>query len=192
MDNSSSDAAGGAPLVRNLIEPSAPKATAMRRSAPVPDLPQQEEQASPPGPVVILALDTRTYQARVLGTIDASRVDWVESTLNLLKVPAAPTTLRESFGLSRGGQPVLAARTGPKGRKVMVLRTDDDYVGILRHGIEFENAAIASRELGCDYNAVLKSFKLNDEGLSTSTVRDVTFVYADDYLAFINKDIRCD
>lgn len=143
-------------------------------------------------PVVILALDTITNQARALATIDASRLPWLEANLELVKVvPSSPTT-REPM-VSRGQKPVFGQRPGPKGRKVMVLKVDEDeYTGTWKHGTEFENCAIASRELGCDYNAVLKSFKQREDGLDISTVHGVTFCYADDYMVHINKDIRCD
>lgn len=188
---------GHSPLKAAPIETPALKAT--RRSAPASE--PQQDQDPLPGPVIILALDTRTYQARVLATIDESRVPWLEANLALVKtVPSAsahelyPATLRESFGLSRGGQPVLAARTGPKGRKVMVLRidADSDYAGTWRHGMEFENCASASRELGFHYNAVLKSFVRGEDNLEVSTVRGVTFAYADDYTAHLNAGVRVD
>ena len=75
----------------------------------------------------------------------------------------------------------------------MVLRVDkDEYSGTWAHGTELENCAIASRELGCDYNAVLKSFKKGEDGLEISTVHGVTFCYVDDYIAHINADVRVD
>ena len=155
--------------------------------------PQEEDHLHP---VVILALDTITNQARALATIDASRLPWLEANLELVKVlvPSSPsTTMREPMVSSRGQKPVFGQRPGPKGRKVMVLKVDEDeYTGTWKHGTEFENCAIASRELGCDYNAVLKSFKQGEDGLDISTVHGVTFCYADDYMVHINKDIRCD
>jgi hypothetical protein len=143
-------------------------------------------------PVVILALDAITHQTRALATIDGSRIPWLEANLELVKrVPSIPGPVASTGG--RGQKPVFSARPGPKGRKVMVLRIDTDvYVGTWTHGTELENCAIASRELGCNYNAVLKSFNPGEDGLEVSTVHGVTFCYVDDYTAFINADIRGD
>lgn len=152
------------------------------------ETPQGEDH---PNPVAVLALDVITHQARALATIDASRLPWLEANLALVKmVPSGTPTARPG---ARGEKPVFGTRPGPKGRKVMVLSTDlDEYTGTWQHGTELENCAIASRELGCDYNAVLKSFKAREDGLEVSTVYGVTFAYADDYLAHLNKDVRGD
>lgn len=147
-------------------------------------------------PVTILVFDVLTYQTRPLATIDACNLPWLEKALELAKIsPVVPIPGGAPRGISsaRGEKPILGTRQGPKGRKIMVLSVDTEvYGGTWMHGTELENCAIASREMGCDYNAVLKSFKQREDGLDISIVRGVTFCYADDYMAHINADVRVD
>ena len=152
-------------------------------------------------PVVVILLDAITHEAKILATVDGSQIPVLAATVSVMKklppltMPANPPGIFQVPGGTpgRGEKPVFGARPGPKGRKVMVLSVDQqEYTGTWKHGTEIDNCALASRELGCVYNAVLKAFKRREDGLETSTVYGVTFCYVDDFTAHINRDVRVD
>jgi hypothetical protein len=141
-------------------------------------------------PVVILALDAITHQATALATIDASSLEWLKTSLALIrKVPTGASTRRQE---PSGAPPVFDRKSYSRNR-VRVLRIDrNEYSGPWQVGKIFENCADATRQLGCkqNYNVVLKNFKKGEDGLDESTVAGVTFCYADAYQAQVDAEVE--
>lgn len=175
---------GGAPLSTN--GEASPRKAIPRRPVAGVDLEGIHHEMQVTGdseicrPVTILAVDLNTGATEPMPSIDSIFLPALKSfIMGLAQVSESINQHRGTFRpLIPGDLPgTISQRRGPKGRKVVVVRTDEEYSGSIIVGDEFDTAMNASLALGLKYNGVSQALK-NAAGLPAK-VAGITFQYAD-------------